>query len=51
MDNAKYLCVEKDKRPTSGSLKQQIIDWLVNHGVLNRFYINEISAAGKSELS
>ena len=29
----KYRCVESDKMPTLHSLKQEIIDWPVNHGV------------------
>lgn len=41
MDNAKYHSVEKDKRPTSGSLKQEIIDWLVNHGVTIDFKLTK----------
>ena len=32
IDSAKY-CVESGKRPTLGSLKEEIIDWVVNHGV------------------
>ncbi|XP_054287214.1 uncharacterized protein LOC129003036 [Macrosteles quadrilineatus] len=33
MDNAKYHCVEEDKKPTSGSLKKNIQDWLHKHNI------------------
>lgn len=34
MDNAKYHCVEEDRKPTSGFLKKNIQDWLTRHKVV-----------------